>query len=164
MRAEKDQFSPPSPLESSTVDVAIRIGLLGLLAYWSLKVIGPFLTVALWSAILAVALYPLFDWLAQQLGSRRLAATLITLLCLMIVIGPVTWLGFGLIGGVEMVVSRLGAELPSIPLPADSVKGWPLIGEQVHRLWTIAATDPRSDTRVRSARVVPRRRRTRCSP
>jgi predicted PurR-regulated permease PerM len=83
----------------------------------------------------------LFDWLAQQLGSRRLAAMLITLLSLMVVIGPVAWLGFGLIGGVEMVVSRLDAELPSIPLPAESVKGWPLIGEQVHRLWTIAATD-----------------------
>jgi hypothetical protein len=44
MPAEKDQF---------TVDVAIKIGLLGLLVYWSLKVIGPFLTVALWSVILA---------------------------------------------------------------------------------------------------------------
>jgi predicted PurR-regulated permease PerM len=141
MSAEKNEFSAPSRFESSTVDVAIRIGLLALLAYWSLKVIGPFLTIALWSAILTVALYPLFDWLAQQLGSRRLAATLITLLCLMIVIGPVAWLGFGLIGGVEMVVSRLDAELPSIPLPADSVKGWPLIGEQVYRLWTTAATD-----------------------
>ena len=141
MSAERDKFPAPSPFESSTVDVVILIALLGLLGYWSLKVIGPFLTVALWSAILAVALYPLFDWLAQQLGSRRLAATLITLLCLMVVIGPVAWLGFGLIGGVDMLISRFDAELPSIPLPAESVKAWPLIGEQVYRLWTTAATD-----------------------
>jgi len=141
MRAEKDESPAPRAFKSSTIDLAILIGLLGLLAYWSLKVIGPFLTVALWSAILTVALYPLFDWLARQLGSRRLAATLITLLCLMVVIGPVTWLGFGLIGGVEMVITRLDAALPSIPLPPEWVKGWPVIGEPVHRLWTTAATD-----------------------
>jgi len=35
----------------------IRIGLLGLLAYWLLKVIGPFVTVLFWSGILTVALY-----------------------------------------------------------------------------------------------------------
>lgn len=141
MPTQEDK-SPATPSTASlTVDAAIRIGLLGLLLYWSLKVIGPFLTVALWSAILTVALYPVFDWLARRLGSRRWAATLITLLCLLIVIGPVTWLGFGLIGSVDFVVRGFDSKILSIPLPAESVKNWPLIGEQVHRLWTLAATD-----------------------
>src|ERR1700730_10018634 len=83
----------------STVDVVIRLGLIGLVIYWSLRVIGPFVTVALWSAILVVVLYPIFDWLSRNLRSQRLAATLITFLCLAIVIGPMTWLGFALIGG-----------------------------------------------------------------
>jgi hypothetical protein len=76
----------------STVDVVIRLGLIGLLINWSL----PFVTVALWSAILVVALYPIFDWLSRSLRSLRLAASLITLLCLAVVIGPVT-LGWGLL-------------------------------------------------------------------
>ena len=135
MAAEKDQF---------TVDVAIKIGLLGLLVYWSLKVIGPFLTVALWSVILTVALYPLFDWLARRLSSRRLAATMITLLCLMIVIGPVAWLGLKLIGEVDFVVGEFDSKLLSIPLPAETVKDWPLIGEQVYQLWTRVATDTKA--------------------
>ena len=96
MTTQRDKTLDSLLIGSLTVDAAIRIGLLGLFLYWSLKVIGPFLTVALWSAILTVALYPLFVWLAVRLGSRRLAATVITLLCLVIVIGPVTWLGFGL--------------------------------------------------------------------
>jgi predicted PurR-regulated permease PerM len=141
MTADKDQVPAPAPFNSSTVDFVVRIGLLGLLGYWSLKVIGPFLTIALWSAILTVALYPLFDWLARRLGHRGLAATLVTLLSLIIVIGPVTWLGFGLIRAVEFVVKGFDANLFAIPLPEDSVKAWPLIGEQVHRLWTLAATD-----------------------
>jgi predicted PurR-regulated permease PerM len=138
MTAEKDRTLAPN------VDAAIRIGLLGLLAYWSLKVIGPFLTVVLWSAILTVALYPLFNWLARQLGNRRLAATLITLLCLLMVIGPVTWLGFGLIAGVEYMVKGFDSNLISIPMPPESVQSWPLIGEQAYRLWMVAATDTKT--------------------
>ena len=129
---------------SVTVDVAIKIGLLGLLVYWSLKVIGPFLTVALWSVVLTVGLYPLFDWLTRRLRSRRLAATVITLLCLMIVVGPVAWLGLKLIDEVELVVGKLDSKLLSIPLPAETVKGWPLIGEQVYDLWTRVATDTKA--------------------
>ena len=141
MTTQRDQVLPSHLIGSLTVDAAIRIGLLGLFLYWSLKVMGPFLTVGLWSAILTVALYPLFDWLAVHLGSRRLAATLITLLSLVIVIGPVTWLGFGLIGSVDFIIGGFDSKNFLIPSPADSVKNWPLIGEQVHRLWTLAATD-----------------------
>ena len=142
MTAEKGQV--PAPPDSSTVDVGIKIGLLGLLGYWSWKIIGPFLTVALWSVILAVALYPLFDWLARHLGNRRLAAALITVLCLMIVVGPVSWLGFGLIRGVEFAVGEFDSKVFSIPLPAETVKDWPLIGEPVYQLWTRAATDTKA--------------------
>ena len=39
---------------------------------------------------------------------------LITLLCLMIVVGPVTWLGFGMIGGVEFVVADDHAGLRAV--------------------------------------------------
>jgi predicted PurR-regulated permease PerM len=138
MTTDKDRAPVVGPL---TVDAAIRIGLLGLLLYWSLKVIGPFLSIALWSAILTVALYPLYDWFARQIGSRRLAAAAITVLCLLIVVGPVTWLGMGLIGTVEFAVRGLDSNASLIPLPADSVKSWPLIGAQVHRLWALAATD-----------------------
>jgi predicted PurR-regulated permease PerM len=140
MTEQKDRTGAFVP-GSLTIDAAIRIGLLGLLLYWSLKVVGPFLTVALWSAILTVALYPLFDWLARRLDSRRLAAALLTLLCLMIVMGPVTWLGFGLLGSAEFALKELGSDVSLIPMPAESVKNWPLIGEQAHRLWTLAATD-----------------------
>jgi len=138
MTAEKERSA------ALNVDAAIRIGLLGLLAYWSLKAIGPFLTVALWSAILTVALYPLFDWLARQLGNRRLAALLITLLCLIMVIGPVTWLGFGLVAGVEFTVRGFDANLISIPMPPESIKSWPFIGQQAYNIWLSAATDTKT--------------------
>ena len=92
MTAGKSDTPAPTPFGGRTADLAIRLGLLGLVGYWSLQVIAPFLTIVLWSAILTVALYPLFDWLAGHLRRRRLAAVLVTLLSLMVVIGPVTWL------------------------------------------------------------------------
>jgi predicted PurR-regulated permease PerM len=141
MTVDKSETPAPLPLGVTTADLAIRLGLLGLVGYWSFKVIAPFLTIVLWSAILTVALYPLFDWLAGRLRRRRLAAVLVTLLCLMIVIGPVTWLALGLIGGVGSLARQLDAGMLSVPLPADTVKEWPLFGEQVHRLWTRAATN-----------------------
>ena len=98
---------PLDLLRSLTIDVAIRIGLLVLLAYWSLKVIGPFVTILLWSGILTVALYPVFNWLARLIGSKTLAAAMITVLSLMIVLGPVTWLGFAMIGGIELLVKGI---------------------------------------------------------
>ena len=41
--------------------------------------------------ILAVTFYPLFNWLAERL--HPLGCSAVTLLCLMIVVGPVTWWG-----------------------------------------------------------------------
>ena len=127
-------------LSAEAVDIAIRVGLLALLAYWSWAIIAPFLTILVWSAILAVALYPLFDWLKKRLNRPRLAATLVTLLCVFVVLAPLVWLGFGLLNGVEFAANKLEAGI-TVPLPPESVKEWPLIGEQAYRLWTRAVTD-----------------------
>ena len=132
---------PLDLLRSLTIDVAIRIGLLALLAYWSLKVIGPFVTILLWSGILTVALYPVFNWLARLIGSKTLAAAMITVLSLMIVLGPVTWLGFAMIGGIELLVKGIDTGQLAMPMPPDAVKSWPLIGEKIFQLWSQAATN-----------------------
>ena len=123
-----DNARPLDLLRSLTIDVAIRIGLLALLAYWSLKVIGPFVTILLWSGILTVALYPVFNWLARLIGSKTLAAAMITVLSLMIVLGPVTWLGFAMIGGIELLVKGIDTGQLTMPMPPDAVKSWPLMG------------------------------------
>src|SRR5438045_662031 len=99
MTACKNGAPARATVNATSIDLVIRVGFLGLIAYWSLKVLAPFLTIILWSGILTVALYPLFDWLARCLGSSKFAAVLVTLLCLTIVVGPLTWLGLGLIGG-----------------------------------------------------------------
>ena len=118
-------------VSSATIDFAIRLSFIALLGYWSFRVIAPFLTIGLWSAILAVALYPVFDWLARRL-SPRAAALLVTLLCLMVVVGPLTWLALGMIGGVSSLAREIDIGQLTFPLPPEAVRGWPIIGERLH--------------------------------
>jgi predicted PurR-regulated permease PerM len=143
MHTEDDGQTGRAALGVEAIDIAIRIGLLALLAYWSWKIIAPFLTILMWSGILAVALYPLFDWLQKRLGRPKVAATLITLFCLLVGVAPVVWLGFGLLNGAEFLSKNLDGGI-SIPLPSESIKEWPLVGEQIYRFWARAVTDVRA--------------------
>lgn len=128
-------------ITAENIDVAIRFGLLALLAYWSWEVIAPFLTILLWSAILAVALYPLFDRLKAWLKRPKLSAALVTLLCLLVVVAPVAWLGLGMISGIKFLAKEFDSGLPSLPMPPQRIKDWPLVGEQVFQFWTRAVVD-----------------------
>ena len=140
MTASGDQDPIRTTISTTTIDLAIRFSFIGFLGYWSFRVIAPFVTIGLWSVILTVALYPLYEWLVVRL-SPRLAAALVTLLCLMIVVGPVTWLGNGMVGGVGSLVTALDTGQPVIPLPPESLKGWPVIGKRLHPVWSLGATN-----------------------
>src|SRR6476469_1260303 len=76
-------------LTATWVELTIRLGVLGLLLYLSFILVRPFISIAIWSVVLTVALYPLYDWMVGLLGGRRrLAAALLTILSLLVVIGP----------------------------------------------------------------------------
>jgi predicted PurR-regulated permease PerM len=58
-----------------------------------------------------------------------------------IVIGPVTWLGFGLVDGLRTIYEQADSEMLSVPSPPATVKGWPLVGEKLYALWNQASTN-----------------------
>jgi predicted PurR-regulated permease PerM len=135
-----DQTPARVSLSAATIDVGIRLSLIALLAYWSYRVIAPFLTIGLWSAILAAALYPFFERLKRRVSARG-AAVLVTSLSLMVVIGPVAWLGLGMIAGLGALETQLASGALAIPFPPQSVRTWPIVGESLHRFWELAATN-----------------------
>ena len=125
--------------------LAIRIVCLGFLGYWSLILIRPFLTIIVWSIIIAVALYPMFDWFSAKLyGHRAVAAAAITLLSLLVMLGPATWLALSLADTVRTVLARLGDGTLTFPPPSEAVKAWPLIGEKIYESWLLASTNLRA--------------------
>lgn len=128
--------------------LAIRLGLLAFLIYWTFVLVRPFVPILAWSIVLAVALYPVFNLLSKLLGGRpRLAATILTVINLGIVIGPATWLGLSAVDGVKAFAGHLSAGNLVVPSPPEGVKNWPLIGPQLYELWNQASNNIRSALR-----------------
>lgn len=142
MSDDPEKSADHTTLDATVIELAIRLLLLALLIFWSIVIIRPFIAVIIWSTILAVALYPIFDRLSILIGGRRkLAAAIVTTVCLLILIGPVTWLGLSLAEALWKIVAALEAGTNFIPQPFESVRKWPLIGEQIFQIWELAATN-----------------------
>jgi predicted PurR-regulated permease PerM len=126
------------------IQLTVRLGLLAFLVYWSFVLVRPFIPILVWSMVLTVALYPPYNWLSVHLGDRpKLAAATITVIILAIIIGPVAWLGFGTIDGLQGLAGQLGAGTLAIPSPPEGVKDWPIVGAQIFDLWEHASTNLR---------------------
>ncbi|MCP3470778.1 AI-2E family transporter [Bradyrhizobium sp. CCGUVB1N3] len=127
------------------IQLLIRLGLLALLIIWTFVIIRPFVSILTWSAVLAVAFYPAFSWLAKMLGGRpRTAAAILTLIALGIVVGPAAWLGVSAVEGVKDLASQLGTGDVVLQPAPERVKSWPLIGPQLYELWNQAYTNVRA--------------------
>src|SRR5262249_8056928 len=126
----------PTLSRDDITHVVIRLGLLLLLFYWSFVLLRPFIPILVWSVMLAVALYPAYDWLSARLGHRpRTAAVLIPLIVLAVFLGPATWLGIGLVEGLRSVSDHLTSGDIAIPRPPEGVRDLPLIGTQLYDYW-----------------------------
>src|SRR5262249_28209773 len=137
-----DDRDPPNRdrFTATGIELAIRLGVLVLLLYLAFTLISPFITIAIWSIVLTVALYPVYDWVRDQLGGRRrLAAVLLSILSLVVVIGPATWLALGLIDSIRILSEELDPAALTLPPPPDSIRNWPLIGESIFEFWTLAS-------------------------
>jgi predicted PurR-regulated permease PerM len=118
------------------IQIAIRLGLLAFLVYWSFVLLRPFIPILAWAVVLAVALTPAFDWLSAHLGHRpRVAALIMTIVVLAVFLGPAAWLGIGLVDGLRNIADQLTSGDVAIPSPPDSVRDWPLIGVPLHDVW-----------------------------
>jgi predicted PurR-regulated permease PerM len=126
---------------AEVIQIAIRLCLLAALVIWCFVIIRPFIPILAWGMVLAVAVYPLYQWLSDRLRRPNLAAGIITLTAAAIVIGPATWLGLGLVDGLRTMAEQLGSDRLSIPSPPDAIKTWPLVGDRLYDLWVQASTN-----------------------
>jgi predicted PurR-regulated permease PerM len=145
MKSSSDGPRAPADADSVTpliVERALRLAALGLLLYVAFIFLSPFASIIIWSVVLAVAIYPIFDWTSRRLGGRRrLAAVLVTVFSLLVVLGPATWLILGLIDSVRTVADHLDLSNLSLPPPPAGVKGWPLVGAPIYQFWDLASTN-----------------------
>ena len=136
-----DSHAAPFSGEAPLIFV-IRAACLGLLAYWTLVLLRPFLGILIWSVVFTVALYPAYEYLSALFwGRRKVAAAAITLVALGVMFGPATWLGLSLADNIRLLIQHLGDGSLAVPPPPGSVRHWPLIGERIYEVWQLASTN-----------------------
>ncbi len=135
-----NKYTPDEQFVQNMLGSVLRIGVLLLIIFYSLQILSPFINLALWSIILAVALYPAYVKLAAQLGDReKLSATIIVVVFLFIIVFPVTVMTESTVASARNLSSQLQTGELSIPPPRETVARWPVIGETLYEVWSEAA-------------------------
>jgi len=124
------------------IETAIQIGLITLLVLWCYQIAAPFIGPIVWAGIIAIGVYPLYQWLKDKTGlSAGWTSTLVTLALLGILITPSAILSNALMKNVQTLTTQIENNSLQIPPPPESVGDWPLIGKKVEALWLEASQD-----------------------
>ena len=123
-------------------DTLIRVGLIGALAVLCFRIFSPFLSLTVSSIILAVAIYPLHQWVARRIGGRqKLASTILVIVGVSLLIIPTWALMNSFADSVGSFVSAVQQNTLRIPPPSENVKNWPIVGNDAYNYWTRASAD-----------------------
>jgi predicted PurR-regulated permease PerM len=129
-------------LASPLLDVLIRAGLILALAMLCYQVFAPFLPLMVWALILAVTLSPLHQALANKIGGKQgLAATLLVVIGVVLIVAPTAMLMSALGDAVQQLVHDVQHNALQIPAPRPGVEAWPIVGKQIHAVWSQAHAD-----------------------
>lgn len=120
------------------IEVWIGIAAVALLGFACVLILLPFISAALWAAILCFTTWPLFSRLKSALHNRRtLAASIATLILSALIVVPVAILVSRLSGNISEILAasqKLIHEGP--PAPPEWVTSIPLLGGRIASYWT----------------------------
>ncbi|HEY5825823.1 MAG TPA: AI-2E family transporter [Cyclobacteriaceae bacterium] len=123
------------------VNIGLPLTLLVLLAVWCFQILGPFVTPAVWSIVLASTLASLHIRLTKAFRGRSAWAAfiLVTILLALIVI-PAVWLLMTTFDEMRSLMTQYEKDEISLP-PLPTLKTWPIIGAPLDAIWQEATTD-----------------------
>jgi predicted PurR-regulated permease PerM len=125
---------------SANLDVALQIGVVVLLVYACSRIVLPFVDLLLWSAILAVMLYPLHLRLVTRLGNRW-SALLIGLVGVAVMLVAMVTVVTSLASSVYSLIVGLNNQSLTVPPPPAWLADLPLVGQKLTESWVLVATD-----------------------
>ena len=127
---------------SQVINFIIRLFLIGFWLAWCLILIRPFIVITLWGIVIVIAIFPVFIWLKNRIGGRsKLAATIIALLGIAIVIGPVSLVATVLLHNAHNLVDSITTGNLVVPLPPKDIASWPIIGQSLSNIWQRASVN-----------------------
>ena len=124
--------------ERRLIDLGIRLLFLGVFAFAAFTIILPLSGIVVWAIILAVAIYPLFDWLSAKLGGRRgWASTIITLLGLALTIGPLWASLSSFFAHFNDLSDKLQSGKLDLPPAPEGLSELTLVGPKATEIWNL---------------------------
>ncbi len=133
----------PSGMQApSRIDRTITLVVLAVLVAGVYLVLAPFLSAIAWAAILAATTWPVFHWMVRRAGHPTAAATVMTVLILMVVVAPFLIVGATLAENADRL-TQFARELVARGPPEAPhwVAGLPLVGERIAAYWASLAQD-----------------------
>jgi predicted PurR-regulated permease PerM len=138
-----DQNAPDiehAPPRLNVVDTVLQIGLAALLVYVCIRILLPFTAILVWSAILAVMLYPLHRRLTVRLGNSG-SAVLIGLVGVALTLIPMVLVVTSLGSSLYSLVSGLQNDSLIVPPPPPRLADIPVVGAKLTEIWALVATN-----------------------
>ena len=102
-----------------------------------LWVLTPFVTALFWAAVLAFASWPVMRFLTRALkGNASLAAGLLTSGWVLIVAGPLVWLGFNIADHIRNATELIkNLQVTGLPDAPEWLIDVPMVGDRLLELW-----------------------------
>lgn len=121
------------------IEIAIKLGLLGIVIFISYLIAKPFISIIIWGIIIAVAISPIINNLEKRFGSRKKVIIGFTLVVTALLLIPTYMLSDTVIEESKTLVHTMKEGSLTVPPPTEKVKEWPLIGERAYAFWDNAS-------------------------
>lgn len=123
-------------------EIILQLGLIFLILGFCVKLLLPFMMPILWAIILAIVLYPTFNFLQKKLkGRKSLASFIIIAALLALIILPTVFFVNKVTS--SLVELKAGVEDGSLKVatPGQNIKDWPIIGDKAYDFLYSLSTD-----------------------
>lgn len=128
------------PQSHNLWDTLIRVVAIGALAVLCFQVFSPFLNLVVWSIILAVTLYPVHQMLARRIGGRQgLTSIILAIFGVALIVVPSWLLMNSFADSIHRIAGSVQQNTVQIPPPHEGVKNWPIVGKNLHGIWSDAS-------------------------
>ena len=130
-------------LRPTFTDRTITLAVLAVLVVGVFLVLQPFISAIVWAAILAATVWPVFAWVRRHLAGRSgLAATVVTILVLVVVVTPFLVVGVTLAENSDRVTTFFRQLVESGPPgPPAWANDLPVVGPRLVTYWSTFAHD-----------------------
>jgi len=138
-----DQAMLREVMRKDLTETLIRVGLIAFLVIMCVRVFTPFAGLVILAMILAIALYPLYEWVTTRWfgGRRGLSATVLVLVALLLIGIPLVLLGGAVATQLGEFHDAVVNDTLGLRPPNPKIAEWPIVGERLYNTWNAAAAD-----------------------